>query len=208
MHGPVELPFWTVLPFAGLLLSIASLPLVAAHFWESHRNKGLVAALFAVPVAVYLVAAHGSFGVHELLEKGKEFTSFILLLGSLFVITGGIYVRGSLSGTPLVNTALIGLGGLLASAIGTTGASVLLVRPLLRANAPRLSKAHILVFFIFVVSNCGGLLTPLGDPPLFLGFLKGVPFEWTLRLWREWLLVNGILLVLFSFYKVAAVAVS
>lgn len=200
MHGAVELPVWTVLPFAGLLLSIAILPLAATHFWESHGNKGLVAAFFGVPVAVYLVAAHGSFGVHELLEKGKEFTSFIGLLASLFVITGGIYVRGSLAGTPLVNTALIGLGGLLASAIGTTGASVLLVRPLLRANAPRVNKAHILVFFIFVVSNCGGLLTPLGDPPLFLGFLKGVPFEWTLRLWPVWLLVNGILLVVFNVY--------
>jgi Na+/H+ antiporter NhaD/arsenite permease-like protein len=124
--------------------------------------------------------------------------SFICLLGSLFIITGGIYIRGSLSGTPLLNTAILGIGAVIASFIGTTGASVLLIRPLLRANAPRVRKVHIVVFFIFIVSNCGGLLTPLGDPPLFLGFLKGVPFGWTLNLWKEWLLVNGALLVAFN----------
>ncbi len=204
-HG-LELPIWTVLPFALLLLVIAILPLATPHFWEPHRNKGLVSAFFAVPVAAYLVQAHGAAGVHELLEKGKEYTSFILLLGSLFVITGGIHVRGSLSGTPLLNTALIGLGGGLASLIGTTGASVLLIRPLLRANAPRERKVHVVVFFIFVVSNCGGLLTPLGDPPLFLGFLKGVPFEWTLRLWKPWLFVNGALLLLFNLWDQAVLA--
>jgi Na+/H+ antiporter NhaD/arsenite permease-like protein len=115
-------------------------------------------------------------------------------------------VRGSLSGTPLLNTALLGIGTLLASAIGTTGASVLLIRPLLAANAPRQRTAHIVVFFIFTVSNCGGLLTPLGDPPLFLGFLKGVPFEWTFQLWREWLLVNGVLLVIFNLWDQAVFA--
>jgi Na+/H+ antiporter NhaD/arsenite permease-like protein len=196
-HG-IELPLWTVLPFAGLLLCIAVLPLLAPHAWERNRTKGAVAALFALPVAVYLVAAHGEAGVQQLLEKGVEYLDFILLLGSLFVVSGGIVVRGSLSGTPLLNTALIGFGGLIASFVGTTGASMLLIRPLLRANAPRQRKAHVVVFFIFVVSNCGGLLTPLGDPPLFLGFLKGVPFEWTAHLWREWLLVNGALLVIFN----------
>jgi Na+/H+ antiporter NhaD/arsenite permease-like protein len=159
-----------------------------------------VAAFFAVPVALYLVAVHGAAGVHELLEKGKEYASFILLLGALFVITGGIRLRGSLSGTPLLNTALLAIGAVLANAIGTTGASVLLIRPLLRANAPRVHKTHIVVFFIFIVSNCGGMLTPLGDPPLFLGFLKGVPFEWTFRLWKGWLLVNGLLLVVFNLW--------
>jgi len=198
MAHALELPVWTVLPFVVLLLSIAVLPLVLPHFWESNRNKGLVAALLALPVALYLVAAHGEAGVHELIEKGKEYASFIVLLASLFVVTGGIYVRGSLAGTPLVNTIVLGLGALIASWIGTTGASVLLIRPLLRANASRERKAHIVVFFIFVVSNCGGLLTPLGDPPLFLGFLKGVPFDWTFRLWKGWLLVNGALLVIFN----------
>jgi Na+/H+ antiporter NhaD/arsenite permease-like protein len=194
----LELPFWAVLPFAGLLLSIAILPLATPHFWESHRNKGLVTLLFSLPVVGYLLGVHGAAGGHELLEKAKEYASFILLLGALFTITGGIRVKGSLSGTPLLNTALLAIGAVLANLIGTTGASVLLVRPLLRANAPRVAKTHVLIFFIFVVSNCGGLLTPLGDPPLFLGFLKGVPFEWTLRLWKEWLLVNGFLLVLFN----------
>jgi Na+/H+ antiporter NhaD/arsenite permease-like protein len=198
MAHALELPIWTVVPFVALLLAIAILPLVAPHFWESNRSKGIVAALLALPVAIYLVAAHGAVGVHELVEKAKEYASFIVLLGSLFVVTGGIYVRGSLAGTPLVNTGVLGLGALLASWIGTTGASVLLIRPLLRANASRQRKAHIVVFFIFVVSNCGGLLTPLGDPPLFLGFLKGVPFDWTFRLWRGWLLVNGLLLVVFN----------
>ena len=198
MSHALELPLWTVFPFAGLLLSIAILPLLAPHFWDSNRNKGIVAALFAVPLALYLLLAHGEAGLHELVEKAKEYASFILLLGALFAITGGIRVRGSLSGTPLLNTALLGIGAVLANFIGTTGASVLLIRPLLRANAPRVDKTHVVVFFIFVVSNCGGLLTPLGDPPLFLGFLKGVPFSWTFQLWREWLLVNGLLLVIFN----------
>jgi Na+/H+ antiporter NhaD/arsenite permease-like protein len=205
MAHALDLPLWTVLPFAGLLLSIAFLPLVVPHFWESNRNRSLVAGLFALPVAVYLLA-QGEPGLHELLEKGKEYTSFILLLGALFVITGGIRVRGSLSGTPLLNTAVLGLGAVLANAIGTTGASVLLIRPLLRANASRVRKTHVVVFFIFVVSNCGGLLTPLGDPPLFLGFLKGVPFGWTFQLWKEWLLVNGLLLVIFNLWDQAVFA--
>ncbi len=194
-----ELPFWTILPFAGLLLSIALLPLAAPHFWESHANKAIVAALFSLPVVLELVGL-GHEGVHQLLEKGREYVSFMLLLGALFVITGGIVVRGSLSGTPLVNTGILALGAVLANGIGTTGASVLLIRPLLRANAPRERKVHIVVFFIFIVSNCGGLLTPLGDPPLFLGFLKGVPFEWTLSLWKVWALVNGALLVIFNLW--------
>jgi len=192
-----ELPFWTVLPFATLLLSIAILPLVAAHFWEKNRNKAIVSALLAAPV-LFLLLTHGEEGAHVLAEKASEFASFILLLGSLFIVTGGVVVRGSLAGTPLVNTVILGLGSLLASFIGTTGASVLLVRPLLRANAPREKKAHVVVFFIFAVSNCGGLLTPLGDPPLFLGFLKGVPFTWTFALVLEWLVVNGLVLLVFN----------
>ncbi|HVN36925.1 MAG TPA: sodium:proton antiporter [Myxococcota bacterium] len=192
------LPVWTIAPFAGMLLAIALLPLAAPNFWSHDGNRAAVAAGFALPVLVYLPAAHGAAGTHVLLEKGAEYVSFLALITSLFVISGGIHVRGSLSGTPLMNTALLALGALLASWIGTTGASVLLIRPLLRANETRERKAHIVVFFIFIVSNCGGLLTPLGDPPLFLGFLKGVPFEWTLRLWKEWLLVNGGLLVIFD----------
>ena len=198
MNLGADLPIWTVLPFAGLLLAIAMLPLIVPSFWEKHHGKGFVGALFSAPVVLYLLGAHGAEGARVLVEKAAEYTSFILLLGSLYVISGGILVRGSLSGTPLLNTALLGLGALLASVIGTTGASALLIRPLLRANAPRVRKSHIVVFFIFVVSNCGGLLTPLGDPPLFLGFLAGVPFAWTLRLLPVWLVVNGLLLVSFN----------
>jgi Na+/H+ antiporter NhaD/arsenite permease-like protein len=193
-----ELPLWTIAPFAALLLCIALLPLIAGHWWERNRNKGIVAASLSIPLAIYLLAAFGEAGGHELIHKLKEYLAFMAMLGALFVVSGGIYVQGSLSGTPLVNTALLGFGGVIASFVGTTGASVLLIRPLLRANAPRQRTAHIVVFFIFIVSNCGGLLTPLGDPPLFLGFIAGVPFEWTLRLWKEWLLVNGVLLVVFN----------
>ncbi|MEW6070991.1 MAG: sodium:proton antiporter [Planctomycetota bacterium] len=192
------LPVWTVLPFLAVLLAIALLPLFAAHFWEHNRNKAIVSAALALPFAAYFVLAHGEHGQRELLHSMLDYVSFIALLGSLFVISGGIYVRGSLAGSPLANTALLGIGAVLANLIGTTGASMVLIRPLLRANKSRMRKVHIIIFFIFIVSNCGGLLTPLGDPPLFLGFLKGVPFEWTLRLWREWLLVNGILLALFN----------
>src|SRR5206468_10155095 len=130
---------------------------------------------------------------HEMLK----YVSFIVLLGSLYVVAGGIVFRGDMAGTPLVNTAFLPAGAVLANLIGTTGASVLLIRPVLRINQQRRSTAHLPVFFIFAVSNLGGLLTPLGDPPLFLGFLNDVPFFWTLRLWREWLVVNGIVLVIF-----------
>jgi len=194
------LPLASVIPFVALLASIAILPLAAPHWWEHNRNKGIVAALLGVPLVIYLAATFGHEGMVQLEHAGIEYLSFIALLGSLFVISGGIYVQGSLSGTPLLNTAILAIGGVLASIVGTTGASMLLIRPLLRANAPRQRKAHVVVFFIFVVSNCGGLLTPLGDPPLFLGFLKGVPFEWTLELWPEWLLVNGLLLVTFNLW--------
>lgn len=192
----LQLPLYTVLPFALLLLAIAVFPLTFGHWWEHNRNKGIVAGLLSAPVLVYLLTLEG--GSHVILEKIHEYASFIILLASLYSISGGIYVRGSLPGTPLANTILLALGAAIASIIGTTGASVLLIRPLLRANQSRQRKVHIVIFFIFIVSNCGGLLTPLGDPPLFLGFLKGVPFTWTLmELWKEWLTVNLALLAIF-----------
>ncbi len=190
------LPTWTVLPFAIYLLLIAVLPLVASHFWEKNRNKLILAIVAGLPVAIYLLAAQPHGGAW-LLHSAKEYVAFIVLLASLYVIAGGIHVRGSLSGTPVVNTGVLAIGALFASFIGTTGASMLLIRPLLRANEKRVRRAHIVVFFIFIVANAGGMLTPLGDPPLFLGFLRGVPFLWTLKLALPWLLVNGVLLVLF-----------
>jgi Na+/H+ antiporter NhaD/arsenite permease-like protein len=122
------------------------------------------------------------------------------VLGALYIISGGIFVSGSLSGTPLSNTAILGIGAILANLIGTTGASMVLIRPLLRANQSRVRRVHLIVFFIFIVSNSGGLLTPLGDPPLFLGYLRGVPFFWTLGLWKEWLVMNAALLIAFNFF--------
>jgi Na+/H+ antiporter NhaD/arsenite permease-like protein len=207
-HGNMRktMPLWTVIPFAALLLCIAIFPLANPHWWEHNTNKGYIVVALSLPVAIYLVVAYGDVGQHELLHKVLEFVSFIILLGSLYIISGGIYIRGSLNGTPLANTALLGLGAVIASFIGTTGASVLLIRPLLRANKKRQNVAHVVIFFIFIVSNCGGLLTPLGDPPLFMGFMKGVPFEWTFRLWPQWLMVNVALLVIFNIWDQLALA--
>lgn len=194
LSTPMVLLF--VAPFALLLLSIAILPLAAPHFWEHNRNKGIVAALFGLPMAVFFLIKDW----HALLHTGLEYAAFISLLASLFIISGGIYVRGRFSGTPGVNTAFMAIGAILANFVGTTGASMLLIRPLLRANAWRSRKAHVIIFFIFIVSNCGGCLTPLGDPPLFLGFLRGVPFLWTLRLLTEWAFVVTALLVTFYIF--------
>jgi Na+/H+ antiporter NhaD/arsenite permease-like protein len=191
------LPVLAVLPFVLLLLGIAVLPLAFERWWESHRHKGIVAAALAVPVALYLTVAWGPEGRFLLAETMLDYVSFIILLAALFVISGGIHIRGSLAGTPLGNTTMLGIGAVLANVFGTTGAAMVLIRPLLRANHSRERKAHLVIFFIFIVANCGGLLTPLGDPPLFVGYLEGVPFTWTLRLWPQWLLANGILLLLF-----------
>jgi Na+/H+ antiporter NhaD/arsenite permease-like protein len=201
-HGKMrqEMPLWTVIPFAALLLCIAILPLATPHWWEHNQNKAYIVAALSLPMVIYFATAWGDVGREELLHKVLEYVSFIILLGSLYIISGGIYIRGSLNGTPLANTGLLALGTIISSFIGTTGASVLLIRPLLRANRSRKNVAHVVVFFIFTVSNCGGLLTPLGDPPLFMGFMKGVPFEWTLRLWPIWLTVNLALLVIFNIW--------
>jgi Na+/H+ antiporter NhaD/arsenite permease-like protein len=185
------LPLWSVLPFAGLLLAIAIAPLFAPAFWEHHYGK--VSVGLAIPVALYFLAADATHLLHTL----HEYVAFIILLGALFTITGGILVRGDFPPTPLVNGIFLGIGAAIANLIGTTGASMLLVRPLLRANARRARRAHVIVFFIFLVSNLGGALTPLGDPPLFLGFLEGVPFFWTLRLWPQWLFTVGVVLAVF-----------
>jgi len=189
-------PSWSVLPFTGYLLVIAVVPLFFGHFWEKNRNKLIVALVAAVPAAAFLLTSHHG---HLLLDSLKEYVAFIVLLAALFAISGGVYLKGSLAGTPIVNTVFLAAGAVLASFIGTTGASMLLLRPLLRANEKRMRRTHIVIFFIFIVSNGGGMLTPLGDPPLFLGFLRGVPFLWTMQLAGPWALVNGLLLVIFNF---------
>src|SRR6266852_869568 len=191
-----SLPLITALPFVVLLLVIALTPLAAPGWWHQNRNKALVVVLVSAPILVYL----GSDAPELLHEKFHEYIGFIVVIGALFVVTGGIHIQGSLAGAPLVNTGMLGLGAVLANLLGTPGASVLLIRPLLRANKRRKRVVHIVIFFIFVVANCGGLLTPVGDPPLLLGFLKGVPFDWTLRLWPQWLMMNGVLLVVFSLW--------
>jgi Na+/H+ antiporter NhaD/arsenite permease-like protein len=192
-HLGHQLPVWSVVPFGLMLVAIAVMPVVAAELWEHHRNKAALSLILGAPVAAWI----GYLRPDVVALVVHEYAAFIILLGALFVIAGGIVVRGSLAGTPAVLTGILGIGALLASLIGTTGASMLLIRPLLRATAGRRLRAHAVVFFIFVVSNAGGLLTPLGDPPLFLGFLRGVPFGWTLSLWRPWLFVNGVLLAVF-----------
>ncbi len=192
-HGGPALPLWSVVPFAIMLLCIAVLPLVAGHMWEHNKNKAILSLILGLPVAAWM-------GWRDLTVLGHvvhEYVAFIILLGALFVIAGGIVIRGTLAGTPGVNAVLLGIGAVIASFVGTTGASMLLIRPLLRANSVRKQKAHVVVFFIFIVSNAGGLLTPLGDPPLFLGFLRGVPFLWTMNLLPEWAFVNALLLVTF-----------
>ena len=183
-----------VVPFVILLLGIAILPLAAPHFWESNLKKLGVSLLLGLPVLALYLGRHQQALVHA----GADYVSFIVLLGSLFVISGGVMMDGDLEATPRVNTAFLALGSLFASFVGTTGASMLLIRPLLRTNCERKHVTHTVVFFIFLVSNIGGCLTPLGDPPLFLGYLQGVPFTWTFRLAPAWLFTTA--LVLFIYY--------
>ena len=189
------LPLWTGLPFVGILLSIALLPLIAPKHWENHYPKVSLfwAALFALP---FLAAFRGTAAREILHIYLIDYIPFIILLWGLFTVSGGILLRGRLQGTPLLNTLLLAIGTFLASWMGTTGASMLMIRPLLKANATRKRKKHVFIFFIFLVANIGGALTPLGDPPLFLGFLHGVPFTWTFSVLPHMLLVSVVLLVL------------
>lgn len=210
-------PMPAVIPFVLLLLAIAVLPLIPAtsHWWEHNINRFLVAVVLAVVTLFYYGFMHpGGLDNHFTHHSGSmpgldtvftvfsnaifgEFISFIILLFSLYVISGGINLRGDLPAHPGVNVAFMALGTLLASFIGTTGAAMVFIRPLLSTNSERKYRVHTVVFFIFMVCNCGGLLLPVGDPPLFLGYLRGVPFEWTLRLWPYWLGVNALLLLIY-----------
>ena len=198
-----ELPLWTMIPFAGILLSIALFPLFAPHWWHSHFPK--ISAFWAVVFAAPFLAVFRGEAIHHILHVYLiEYLPFIILLWALYTVSGGLLVKGTLKGTPKLNLIFLVIGTVLASWMGTTGASMLLIRPVLRANAWRRSKTHIIVFFIFLVSNIGGSLTPLGDPPLFLGFLHGVPFFWTFNLLPHMVFAAVILFVLFflldSFY--------
>jgi Na+/H+ antiporter NhaD/arsenite permease-like protein len=190
-----QLPLWSVVPFVGILLSIALFPLLAPAFW--HRHFAKVALFWSLVVAVPFLIAYRSSALHEILRVYLiDYIPFIILLGALYTCSGGILLHGAPTGRPITNVLILLVGTGLASWIGTTGASMLLIRPLLRANSGRKHRAHLVVFFIFLVSNVGGALTPLGDPPLFLGFLHGVPFFWTMRLLPHALCVTAALLAI------------
>src|SRR5262245_56549758 len=195
-----SLPVYSVLPFVAMLLAIAVCPLWVPAWWEHNRNKLLLSAVLGLPIAALYLAREPIALVH----LGQEYVSFIVLLAGLYVIAGGIRLTGDLEATPLTNTAFLAVGSLLASFLGTTGASMLLIRPLLQTNRERTRVTHTVVFFIFLVSNVGGLLTPLGDPPLFLGYLKGVPFTWTFGLWRPWVVSLAVLLLLYFIWDSVA----
>lgn len=216
-HIHAEPPaFYSVIPFAALLLCIAFLPLIhkTEEWWEHNKNRLLVAVSLGLVTLIYYTFLYGhgvvDHGTHELSAPGfpaaivvlknallVEYIPFIALLFSLYVISGGIAFNGNLVGRPGLNTGIIAIGALIASFIGTTGAAMLLIRPLLKANEKRDYVAHTVIFFIFVVCNTGGCLLPIGDPPLFLGFLRGVPFTWTLSLWPMWLAMNLSLLAIY-----------
>ncbi|WP_336297492.1 sodium:proton antiporter [Leptospira sp. GIMC2001] len=197
-HKGEELPYWTVIPFVLILLSIAILPIAShatEHWWENNNNKLLIALILG-GISFAALTYFGWFHtiVHTVVF---EYIPFIILLGSLYYISGGIVLKGDIEATPLNNTLFLLTGTLLASFIGTTGASMLLIRPLLNTNAERKHVVHTVIFFIFLVSNIGGSLTPLGDPPLFLGYLQGVPFTWTFGLFPEMFIASCILLILY-----------
>ena len=199
----MTVPWYGILPFVALLAAIATFPLMHAtrHLWEKRRFQLLVALVLGLPMAVWVWSLGGRT---EVVHALVEYASFITLLLSLFVVSGGVFVEGDIQASPRNNTVFLGVGAVLASLIGTTGAAMLLIRPILNTNRERKHKVHTVVFTILVVANCGGLLTPLGDPPLFLGLLRGVPFLWTLKLFPEWLFVNGLLLLTYFALDTAA----
>ena len=193
-----QTPLWLCIPFAGLLICIAVLPLVKAEWWEAHQPHAVVfwSLLFLIPFAV-------KYGVPKAAETTLEciindYLTFIVLLFGLFCVSGNITLSGDLAGSPRINVGLLALGTLLSSWIGTTGASMLMIRPIIKMNAWRKRRRHIVIFFIFMVSNMGGCLTPIGDPPLLMGFMRGVPFFWSLKLLP--ILIFNMIILLFIFY--------
>ncbi len=189
-----ELPLWSAIPFAGILLSIAVFPLIAPHFWHHHFPK--ISAVWAVLFAVPFLFVYKGHAFHEIMHIYLlDYFPFIILLWGLYTIAGGIHIKGTMRGTPIVNVLIIFIGTMLASWVGTTGAAMIMIRPILKANQDRKHKVHLIIFFIFLVANIGGSLTPLGDPPLFLGFLHGVSFFWTLSLFPNMMFMVFTLLV-------------
>ena len=190
-NTPLHIPELSMLPFVLMLASIALFPLTLNHFWEKNKNKLIVAITLSIPVIIYLLSSGLSEKLFETVVF--DYVPFIILLGSLFVITGGIYLTGDIEATPIINTTYLGIGAVLASFMGTTGAAMLLIRPLIYTNKEREYKVHTVLFFIGIVANCGGLLTPLGDPPLFMMYLRGAPFTWFFKLFFEWFITNLLL---------------
>ena len=202
-HGAMPANWWLgVLPFAGLLAAIAVFPLLppVAHWWHSNLNRYIVSLVVSGLALAYIGLEHGATGVGNALHHAipSEYVPFMCLLFALYVIAGGLRIETPFDGHPRENLALLAVGAVAASFVGTTGAAMVLIRPLLESLRRRKYRAHSVVFFIFIVCNCGGCLLPIGDPPLFMGYLRGVPFGWTLGLWKEWLIVNGLLLVAYA----------
>ena len=188
----VDIPLWLSVPFMAMLLFIAVGPLLFNHWWENNRNKLIVSLALGVPVSLILILKGLQ---NELMHQVLfDYVPFIILLGALFIITGGIYLKGDIQAKPATNTTFLAIGGILASVMGTTGAAMLLIRPIIKTNQKRTFKVHTILFFIAIVANAGGMLTPLGDPPLFLLYLRGTPFAWFMGLFGPWLFVNGTLL--------------
>lgn len=198
MHGhEFSVPIWSMIPFVLMLGAIAVLPIFAHHFWESNKNKLIIGLVLGVPTAIWLLVQ--GMGIELEHAMVYDYVPFIILLGALFIITGGIFVDGNIEAKPSVNTTMIGIGAVLASLMGTTGAAMLLIRPLISTNKERKFKVHTILFFIATVANCGGLLTPLGDPPLFMMYLRGADFFWFSHLVYEWAFVNIMLLIIYYF---------
>jgi len=191
----MNIPLFSLLPFILILLAIAILPLYWNHRWEKNKNKLIIASILSFPIILFLIV--NGLG-HRLLETLLfDYIPFIVLLGSLFIITGGIHIGGDIEAKPLINLTFLSIGTILASIMGTTGAAMLMIRPIIQTNKEREYKVHTILFFIAVVANCGGLLSPIGDPPLFMLYLRGVPFTWFLKLLPEWLFTNGLLLLIY-----------
>ncbi len=195
----MNIPMWLVIPFAGLLLCIAVFPLVKPEWWEKNQPWAVAfwSLLFIIPYAVLYGAPSATETVLECIIN--DYLTFIVLLFGLFCVAGNITLEGDLAGSPRVNTIMLAIGTLLSSCIGTTGASMLLVRPIIKMNAWRKRKSQIMIFFIFMISNMGGCLTPIGDPPLLMGFTRGVPFTWSLKLFPILLFNMVVLCIIFYF---------